>query len=76
MENKRDFDSLFGKVSPTMVRCEDGSLQPDRSHPSVIAMLDAIRACREQGDSDEVILFHMLRGIHAGLKAIGEMDAT
>jgi hypothetical protein len=62
-----EFDRLFGRLPPSLVRHEDGAIRADISHPAVQFVLQAIRACRDAGDSDEIILHHMMRGMEEGL---------
>lgn len=73
---KRDFDSLFGRLPPTMIRHEDGTIIADRSHPLVQSLLQAIRTCREAGDSEELIRGIVQQGIADGFKRLEAKDGT
>lgn len=73
---KHDFDHLFGRLPPTMVRHEDGTILADRSHPLVQALLKAIHTCREAGDSEELIRGIVEQGIADGLKRLEAKDGT
>lgn len=73
---KHDFCSLFGRLPPTLMRHEDGTVMPDRSHPLVQSLVQAIESCRDAGDSEEQIQAIVKRGIAEGFKRLEAKDGT
>jgi len=66
------FTRLFGKLPPSITRCEDGTPTLDRSHPEVQKLIASIRACFEAGDTAEGVMSTMLRGFAKGLRKAKE----
>ena len=71
-----DFDKLFGWMPEMMRRHEDGTAYLDRQHAAVKEILSAIQACRDAGDSEEVIGELLMRGMIKGLQRSGVIDGT
>lgn len=70
----QNFDSLFGRLPPSLIRNEDGTIRADPSHPMVQELVQAIWVCREAGDSEEEILAIVQRGVAKGLKRLEAKD--
>jgi hypothetical protein len=70
----QNFDSLFGRLPPSLIRSDDGTIRADPSHPMVQKLVEAIWVCREAGDSEEEILAIVQRGVAKGLKRLEATD--
>lgn len=70
----RNFDSLFGRLPPSLIRKEDGTIRADPSHPLIQKLAQAISACRGAGDSEEHILALVQQGFAEGLKRLEATD--
>ena len=63
-------DRLFAKLPPSLMRHDDGALCMDPTHPDVQEIRRLIRVCIEAGDSEETILFHMMRGVNEAFRRL------
>lgn len=70
----QNFDSLFGRLPPSLIRNEDGTIRADPSNPIVQKLVYAIWVCREAGDSEEDIRAIVQRGVAKGLKRLEAKD--
>lgn len=61
-----EFDRFFSLLPDCMKRHEDGALTADTEHPAVQQLIIAIQMCRDAGDSEEVILDLLNRGVAEG----------
>lgn len=58
------FDRLFGDLPQVMTRGDDGEPILDLHHPAVQRFLQAVKACKECGDSVDVIM-EIVEGVFA-----------
>lgn len=70
----QNFDSLFGRLPPSLIRNEDGTIRADPSNPIVQKLVYAIWVSREAGDSEEEIRAIVQRGVAKGLKRLEAKD--
>lgn len=51
-----EFDRLFGDLPQVMIRGDDGEPILDLRHPAVQQFSEAVKACKDCGDSVDVIM--------------------
>lgn len=69
----RDFDDLFAPLPACLLRCEDGKLAFDKSHPIVAAAISAIREFIATGGTREDI-DRIIAGVCADAMKFSEED--
>jgi hypothetical protein len=69
----RDFDDLFAPLPDVLLRCEDGKLAFDKSHPMVAAAVAAIREFLATGGTREDI-DRIVAGVFADAMKVSDED--
>jgi hypothetical protein len=69
----RDFDDLFGQLPDVLLRCEDGKLVFDKSHPLVAAAVAASREFLAAGGTRKDV-DRIVADVFADVKKVSDED--